>query len=86
MTPAMSTRQLGEWLLWCALLNYGALLVWFALFRGAHAALYRWLSGWFRLTPERFDQLNFAAMTFYKVLILGLYLLPYLALRLARLG
>ncbi len=79
----MSTQYPGGFLLWCALLNYGALLLWFLLFRAAHEPLYRLLSRWFRLTPERFDALNFAGMTFYKVLILALNLMPYLALRLA---
>ncbi len=67
-------------LLWCAVIDYGLLLVWFALYVLPHAWLYRLWGRWFRLSPEQFDALNFAGMMLFKMSILLLALVPYIAL------
>jgi hypothetical protein len=69
-----------RWLLWSLALNYAVLLVWFALFAYAHEALYRLHGRWFRLSPEAFDAIHYAAMAGYKIAIIVLNLVPYLAL------
>jgi hypothetical protein len=70
-----------ELLLWCAGINYAVLLVWFLVFTFAHGWMCRLHGRWFRLSPEQFDAIHYAAMAVYKIGILLLNLVPYLALR-----
>lgn len=77
----MRIEVLRDALLWCAIINYAIVVVWFLLFLLAHAWLHRRWGRWFRMSGEQFDALNFGAMAFYKVGILLLNLVPYVALR-----
>jgi hypothetical protein len=77
----MSIEVMRGGLLWCAILNYGLLIVWFLLFVLPHAWLYRLWSRWFHLSTEQFDTMNFAGIVLYKVGILLFNLIPYIALR-----
>jgi hypothetical protein len=79
----MNLLAVADFLLWCAILNYLILLFWFALFSLAHDWMFRLLGRWFQITVAQFDSLNFAAMTAYKVGILLLNLVPYIALNIA---
>ncbi|RYU57921.1 hypothetical protein EWI61_11820 [Methylolobus aquaticus] len=76
----MTGSELERWLLWSLGLNYTVLLVWFVIFAYAHEALYRLHGRWFRLSPEAFDAIHYAAMAAYKIAIIVLNLVPYLAL------
>jgi hypothetical protein len=67
-------------LLWCAVINYGLLLLWFLPFTLPHGWMYRLWSRWFRLPAEQFDGLNYALMGMYKMGILMFNLIPYVAL------
>jgi len=77
----MSMEMARNALLWCAVLNYGLVVVWFLLYVLAREWLYRLWGRWFRLTAEQFDTISFAAMALYKVGILLFNLVPYVALR-----
>jgi len=68
-------------LLWCAVINYGVLLIWFLFFILAHDWMHRFHSKWFRLSVEQFDALHYGGMSVYKLGILLLNLVPYVALR-----
>lgn len=69
-------------LLWCAGLNYAVLLAWYAAFLFAHDGLYRLHSRWFTLSPATFDAIHYASMAMYKLGILLLFLVPWVALTL----
>jgi hypothetical protein len=68
-------------LLWSAVINYGMLLLWALLFALPHGRMHRLWGRWFRLSAEQFDGLNYALMVVYKLGILLLNLVPYIALR-----
>jgi hypothetical protein len=76
----MSIEIFREFLLWCSVINYGLLLLWFLAFALAHDALYRFHGRWFRWTAEQFDALHYAGMALYKLGILLFNLVPYVAL------
>ena len=67
-------------LLWCAVINYGVLLVWFLVFLLARDWMHRLHGRWFRLSVEQFDGIHYAGMAIFKLGIILLYLVPYLAL------
>jgi hypothetical protein len=79
----MTAVTWSDFLLRCALINYAVLMLWFAAFTLAHDWLYRLHSRWFQLTRTQFDALHYGGMAFYKVAILLLNLVPFVALQLA---
>jgi hypothetical protein len=79
----MSVDTLRNFFLWCTVINYLVLVVWFVLIVFPHRWLYRLWGKWFRLPAEQFDTINFAGIALYKVGILLFNLAPYVALRIA---
>jgi hypothetical protein len=79
----MSVDLLSDVLLWSAVINYGVLVVWFAMFTLGHDWMRRLHGRWFRLLPEQFDAIHYALMGFYKICIIVFNLVPYIALRIA---
>lgn len=79
----MDAELLGRLLLWSAVINLSILALWFAFFSLARDWIYCLHSHWFRLTDEQFDTLHYGAMIIYKIGILLLNLVPYVALRLS---
>ena len=69
-----------QFLLWCTILNYLVLFLWFVVFSLAHDWMFKLHGRWFRLTPAQFDALHYGGMTIYKVGILLLNLVPLVAL------
>ena len=67
-------------LLWCTVINYGVLFCWFLVFAFAHDWMFRLHGRWFRIPVEQFDAIHYAAMAIYKIGILLLSLVPYVAL------
>mgnify|MGYP001315098749 CR=1 FL=1 len=77
----MNVEILRSFFLWCALINYGVLLLWCVVFLFAHDWHYRLATGWFRkLSEEEYDHANFIGLTFFKIFIILFNLVPYLAL------
>jgi hypothetical protein len=76
----MSIDLLREVLLWCTIINYSVLLVWFLVFRYAHDWMFGLHGRWFRLSVERFDAIHYAAMAIYKLGIFLFNLVPYVVL------
>ena len=79
----MSIEMVRSTLLWCTVINYALLLIWFVLYALPHGWLYQLWGKWFHLTTEQFDTLNFAGMMLYKLGIMLLNLAPLIALYLA---
>jgi len=77
----MSIEIARSALLWCTVINYGLLVVWFAFFALPHEWLYRLWGRWFHLSAEQFDAVSYAGIVLYKMGILLFNLVPYIALR-----
>lgn len=77
----MSIETTRSFLFWCLGINYGILILWFIAFTVAHDSLYRLHARWFRISMEQFDSAHYVAMAIYKIGVLLLILVPYLALR-----
>ena len=76
----MSATFVQDFLLWCLIINYGAMLLWFLVFRFAHKGLFKLHSRWFHLSEEHFDAIHYGGMAVYKIGILLFNLVPYVAL------
>ena len=79
----MSLEMARSALLWCTVINYALLMIWFLLYVLLHGWLQRIWGRWFRLTGEQFDTLNFAGIMLYKLGILLFNLVPLAALYIA---
>lgn len=77
----MNTEILSGFLLWCAIINYGLLIVWFLAFLLARDWIFRMHSKFYRISDAQFNAINYAGIAFYKIIILVFNLIPYIALR-----
>ncbi|HTY76726.1 MAG TPA: hypothetical protein VMI34_02815 [Candidatus Bathyarchaeia archaeon] len=68
--------------LWCTVINYGVLVLWFLVFVFAHGWMERLHGRWFRLSPDLFDALHYAGMSIYKIGIILFNLVPFIVLSL----
>ena len=80
----MSIEIVRKALLWCAVINYGILLVWFLFFMLAHDWMYLFHRRWFHLSVEQFDMLHYAGISIFKIGIILLNVVPYIALRISQ--
>jgi hypothetical protein len=76
----MTIEVVRRLLLWCAVINYGILLVWFLFFTLAHDSMYQLHGRWFHLSMDQFDMLHYGGISIYKIGIILLNLVPYIAL------
>ena len=76
----MNPRLLSHFLLWCTIINYAVLLLWFAVFALARDWMFRLHGRWFHLSAAQFEALHYGGMAVYKIGILLLNLVPYVAL------
>ncbi|MDR0478219.1 MAG: hypothetical protein LBH31_00125 [Burkholderiaceae bacterium] len=70
-------------LLWCTIIDYVILLVWFGALMVARDPLYRLHTRWFRLERVQFDALHYGGMAVFKIGILLFNLVPLIALCIA---
>jgi len=77
----MSIETARSCFLWCTVINYGVLLLWVLIFPFAHDWHYRLTNRFFRVSVETYDLVNFGGFAIFKIAIILLNLVPYLALR-----
>ncbi|MFC1508151.1 DUF6868 family protein [Candidatus Omnitrophota bacterium] len=79
MTIEMIRTVLG----WCSIINMGLLLWWFFVIIVLHDWVYRFHSKWFKLSVEKFDEIHYTGIAFFKIAIFFFNVVPYFALRIA---
>ena len=78
----MNIAQLTDFLLYCTLINYVILFIWFFAFTFAKSWMKKLHRQWFNLSDQNFDAIHYSAMAVYKIGILLLNLVPFIALKL----
>jgi hypothetical protein len=76
-TMTLSIEIVRSFLLWCTIINYAILIVWFLFFAHARGWMKRLHGRWFRLSDEQFDAIHYAGMAIYK---LGIFLFNFVPL------
>jgi hypothetical protein len=76
----MMMNEIKDVLLWCVGLNYAVLIIWFSVFIFAHDWMYGLHGRWFKISVETFDAIHYAGLAVYKIGILLLNLVPFVAL------
>jgi hypothetical protein len=86
MVESANTREflnaVSKILLWSFGLNLVILLGWFLLLLLAGDLVYDWHSRFFQISREQFDAIHYLAMSLTKVAVFGLFLFPYVGIRL----
>ncbi len=80
----MNTETLLAFFGWCSVINISIFLYWFLFFALGRDRIYRLHTRWFQLPAETFDTIHYRAMAHYKIAILVLNIVPYLALRITQ--
>jgi hypothetical protein len=76
----MELGQIRDMLLWCTIINFGMLLLWFGMFTVAGGWIYRLHGRWFPMSREAFNVAHYSGIGLYKLAIFMFNLVPYLAL------
>jgi hypothetical protein len=79
--PMVTIDIARDFFLWCAIVNYAILVAWFLAFTFGHQMLYRIHTRWFQLSVPQFDAIHYSGMAVYKLAVLVLNVVPYIALR-----
>ena len=66
---------------WCSVINMMILLVWFLAFVFARNLVFKMHTRWFRISEERFDEIHYTMMGYYKLIVFVFNVIPYLAMR-----
>lgn len=76
----MNIEVMRNFLMWCTIINYGILVVWFLFFVLARNWMQRLHGRWFRLSDEQFDAIHYGGMAGYKIGIILFNLVPFIVL------
>jgi hypothetical protein len=80
----MTITQWSSFFIWCTVINYGVLMVWFGAIVMFKDKIHHLHAKWFKLTEEQFDMVHYIGIAIYKVLVLVFCLVPAIALRLIK--
>jgi hypothetical protein len=76
----MSVEFLRKSLLWCAIINYAIILIWFFVFVVAQDSVRELHGRFFRLSPDQFGALNYLMLGIYKMGVLLFNVVPCIVL------
>lgn len=80
----MTSEMARTFFMWCSIINYALLILWFILFACAHNPMKKLTESAFGRKFENFDTLNYAGITIYKVGIILFNIVPWVALSIMR--
>jgi intracellular septation protein A len=80
----LNTNEIKSFLLWCTVLNYMVLFIWFGAFVFANDWIRRMHGRWFKLSDEAFDAIHYGGLAIFKIGIILFNLVPLLAISLGR--
>jgi hypothetical protein len=76
----MTVDMIHEFLGWCSIINIGILFFWFAMITLAHDKIYKLHSKWFKISKEKFDEIHYMLLGFFKLSVFIFNVVPYIAL------
>lgn len=76
----MEIEQLTEFFMWCTVINLGIFIYWLGWLLFAPDLVYRMQSRFFSIDRESYNRSMYFFIGLYKLLIITLFLIPYLVL------
>jgi len=77
----MDAQLLLRVLAWSSLINMAILLYWFVAIAFARNLIFRWHTRWMPMSMERFTEIHYQGMQYFKLALFFFNIVPYLALR-----
>jgi len=77
----MDIEILSQFFLWCLVINYTVLLLWFIFVMAASEWTFRIHTKIYHITREQFNLIHYCGMGLYKFLIFIFALVPYISLK-----
>ena len=77
----MTKLDLLQLLGWCSLIYIAILFLWIAMLTCCRAWMYRLHGRWLAMSEEKFNQIHYALIGLYKLIIIVFFLVPYIVLR-----
>lgn len=77
----MTLEEIRLMLAWTSLINIFLLMYWFAMIVFANDWVYRCHTKWFKVSKEKFDEMHYLGLMYFKITVIVFHLVPYLALR-----
>lgn len=74
----MTLETVSRFFLWCAIINYSVIMVWFLVYVFCRAWMFRFHSLWFKLSEAEFQHLHYEGIMIYKIAVLVFCFVPYL--------
>lgn len=76
----MDIHTLRAFFMWCTIINYAVLILWFLILACAGGWVYKMHSKWFPISREAFNVAIYSFVGLYKIFILVFNLIPFVAL------
>jgi len=76
----MGIHEIRDVLMWCTIINFGMLLLWFAMFVFAGDWIYRYHGKWFPMSRDAFNMAHYCGMGLFKLAVFVFNLVPLIAL------
>jgi hypothetical protein len=80
----MTLENARLFFMWCSIINYGILILWFAWFAFAHDSMKSLIEWGFRRPVEKLDSMMVLGITLYKMGLLLFNVVPWIALSLIK--
>jgi len=76
----MEIDEIRDALMWCTIINFGMLLLWFAVFACAGDWICRYHGKWFPISRDAFNVAHYSGMLLFKLAVFMFNLVPFIAL------
>ena len=76
----MTIQLLQSFFMWCSIINFGLMMLTFVIIIFAKEWAYKMHSRWFNISKEYFDNILYAFLGLYKLLLIVFCIIPWIAL------
>ena len=78
---SLNRDNLGRFLGWCSVINLGILIYWILALTLGNELVFQIHTWWFDIPQDRFDEIHYTMMGYFKLAIILFNVTPYLVLR-----
>ena len=78
---SLNRDNLGRFLGWCSVINLGILIYWILALTLGNELVFQIHTWWFDIPQDRFDEIHYTMMGYFKLTIILFNVTPYLVLR-----
>ena len=78
---SLTKENVRKFLGWCSVINIGLLIYWILALVFARDWVFQIHTWWFDIPHDRFDEIHYTMMGYYKIMVILFNVTPYLVLR-----